>query len=49
MSDMPAQKPRIVVLISGRGRNLEAIHQAIERGELNLAGIKKIHRAGNKP
>ena len=35
MSDMPAQKPRIVVLISGRGRNLEAIHQAIERGELN--------------
>ena len=35
MSDMPAQKPRIVVLISGRGRNLEAIHQAIECGELN--------------
>ena len=27
--------PRIVVMISGRGRNLEAIHQAIERGELN--------------
>ena len=35
IADTPRSTPRIVVMISGRGRNLEAIHQAIERGELN--------------